>query len=115
MKVRESSLSASVLEILGIVRVLPGLEYLPFSVAVAPSLSQVLQILLEKDSSQQLLQVQLLEIVGPELLIPAVPLALRHWLRYHLDYPDSGSVHLATLTRRMPRSTLGRIRSGIVR
>ena len=87
MRVRESSLLASVLEVLGIVGVLPELEYLLPLVAVAPSLSQVLRTLLGKDSSQQLLQVQLLEIVGPELLIPAVPLALRHWLRYHLDYP----------------------------
>ena len=82
--------------------VLPELEYLPFSVAVAPSLSQVLRILLGKDSSQQLLQVQLLEIVGPELLIPAVPLASRHWLRYHLDYPVLGYVLQAEASQNLP-------------
>ena len=93
---------AFVLEVLELVVVLLELAYLPSSVVVAPSPLRVLQILLERGSSQQLLQVRVLEITGPELLIPAVPLASRHWLRYHLDYPDFGYVLEAEASPNLP-------------
>ena len=91
-----------VLEVLELVAVLLELAYLPSSVVVAPSPLRVLQILLERGSSQQLLQVRVLGIAGPELPIPAVPLASRHWLRYHLDYPDSGYVLKAEASQNLP-------------
>ena len=59
-------------------------------VVLEPSLSAVLvRKLLEMDFLHQVLEERVLEIVGPAQLIPAVQLALRRLLRYHLDYPES--------------------------
>ena len=84
-------LLTAVLEVPTTVVVLHLLASLPLVVVVLePSPSAVpFQKLLEMDFLHQVLEERVLEIVGPAQLIPAVQLALRRLLRYHLDYPEN--------------------------
>ena len=84
-------LLTAVLEVPTTVVVLHLLASLPLVVVVLePSpLAVPSQKLLEMGFLHQVLEERVLGIKGPAQLIPAVQLALRRLLRYHLDYPVS--------------------------